>query len=244
MRDYKVYLFFALFCLVSCNKEGAGCFDKAGNVKTVVVDVPAFTQIDVNSNVDVQLLVDGLDKVEIITGENLISGISLNVEDGVLKINNLNTCFWSIGYTRPLVKIRNANLLKVLQHGYGNIFSTDTLNIDNLMLQVEDASGGIDLLIDGNTIRLVSNALGPITLKGRCANLFASHAWGDGILYAKDLIVDDCRMNQSGSNRMELNVLNKLEGSINNFGDVYLFSQKPAAISVDLTSQGKIVEKH
>ncbi|VAW26370.1 hypothetical protein MNBD_BACTEROID06-1122 [hydrothermal vent metagenome] len=244
MRYYKVCLFFGLVFLVSCNKEGAGCFDKAGNVKTVAVEVPTFTQIDVNSNVDVQLLVDGSDKVEIITGENLISGISLNVEDGVLRIDNLNTCFWSIGYTRPLVKIRNANLLKVLQHGYGNIFSTDTLNINSLSLQVEDASGGIDLLINANTIRLVSNALGAITLKGRCANLFASHAWGDGILYAKDLIVGDCSMTQSGSNRMELNVLNELQGSINNFGDVYLFGQKPATISVDLTSQGKIIEQY
>jgi len=244
MKYYKMYLFFALVYLVSCNKEGAGCFDTSGSIKTIAVDVAAFTAIDVNSNIDVQLLADGIDKVEIIAGENLISGISLSVEEDVLRIDNFNTCFWSIGYTRPLVKIRNANLLEILQHGYGNIFSTDTLNIDNLRLQVEDASGGIDLLINANTIRLVSNALGPITLKGQCANLFASHAWGDGILYAKDLIVGDCRISQSGSNRMELNVLNELEGSINNFGDVYLFGQKPGEISVDLTSQGKIIEQY
>ncbi|MCF6361463.1 MAG: DUF2807 domain-containing protein [Cyclobacteriaceae bacterium] len=244
MRGYKVRLFFGLVFLISCNKEGAGCFDKAGSVKTVFVDVPAFTQIDVNSNVDVQLIVDGLGKVEIITGENLISGISLTVVDSVLRIENLNTCFWSIGYTRPLVRIRNTQLEKIVQHGYGNIFSKDTLNIENLILQVEDASGSIELILDAKSVSLVSNTLGPVTLEGRAEFLSAGQYYGDGIFYAKDLEVDNCNITQNGSNRMELNVVNSLTGSINSLGDVYLFSQKPAAISVDLTSQGKIIERY
>ncbi len=244
MRYYKVYLFFALFCLAGCNKEGAGCFDNAGNVKTVAVEVPAFTQIDVNSNVDVQLLVDGPDKVEIITGEKLISGISLTVTDSILRIDNLNTCFWSIGYTRPLVRIRNTQLEKIVQHGYGNIFSKDTLNINSLSLQVEDASGSIELILDAKSVSLVSNTLGPVTLEGRAESLNAGQYYGDGIFYAKDLEVDNCNITQNGSNRMELNVVNSLTGSINSLGDVYLFGQKPAAISVDLTSQGKIIEQY
>ncbi len=243
MKYFNMYLFFAVANLVSCNKDGAGCFDKAGNITAVPMDVSPFSQIDVNTNVDVQLLPDGPDRVEVEAGENLIEGIRLTVVDNVLTIENLNTCFWSIGYTHPLVRIRNAKLEKIIQHGYGRIYSSDTLRLEELSLQIDGASGGIDLLIDAERIRLVSNALGPITLKGRSVNLKANHAWGDGILYAKELEVKKCTINQSGSNRMELNVLGELNGSLNNLGDVYLFNQKPTNVAVEFTNQGKLIEK-
>ncbi len=161
MSIKKQIFFFALTVVViilqGCNKQGAGCFDKAGDIKTVSVEVAAFTSIDVSSNVDVQLLNDGLNRVEVSTGENLLAGISLKVEEGVLLIDNLNSCFWSNGYTHPLVAIRNPNLTKLIQHGYGNIYTTDTLVVDNLLVQVEDASGGVDLTLQSNLLRVVSN---------------------------------------------------------------------------------------
>jgi len=230
--------------LQGCNKEGAGCFDKAGEIKTATIEVTAFTSIDVNSNIDVQLLTSGGDRIEVTTGKNLIAGISLRVEEGVLLINNVNSCFWSNGYTRPLVTIRNPNLTKLIQHGYGNIFTTDTLVVDNLTVQVEDASGGFDLTLRTNSVKVVSNSLGPITLRGTTQSLNAGHHLSDGILYAKELLVQDCKIIHNGSNRMELNVINTLSGAINSIGNVYLYGQKPALIDVELTNEGLIFEKY
>ena len=226
---------------MACNKEAAGCFNKAGDVKSVVVDLPEFTTIDIASNVDVQILTSGLNQVEVTTGENLISGISLNVEDGVLKIDNLNSCFWSKGYTHPLVTIRNVGLEKIIQHGFGRVYNTDTLTITDLSLQVEDASGEIDLILDASFVRVVSNNIGPITLKGKTLKLNAGHYWSDGILYAKDFKVQDCYMHHFGSNRMELNIVNKLEGKMRNIGNVYLYGQEPAFETVDNTGDGSII---
>jgi len=233
-----------MLVFTSCNNEGAGCFEKSGKTKTVNVDLPAFNAIDVTTNVDVQLLTSGTDRIEITTGSNLISGISLIVEDSVLKIENLNGCFWTRGYVAPIVSIRNANLERIIQHGYGRIYSLDTLKTEEFSIQVEDASGAVDLIIDANFVRVVSNNIGPITLNGSANRLDAGHYWSDGILYAKDLKVQDCRVNHNGSNRMELNVTNSLNGTINSLGSVYLFGQKPISVDITITGDGSVIEKY
>ena len=244
MKFRKSIFLFAIILMISCNKEGAGCFDKAGDIKTTVVEVDEFTHIDVNSNVDVLLLNDGPDRVEITAGENLIPGISLVVEKGVLKIENLNTCFWSTGYTHPLVTIRNATLEKVIQHGYGKIYSKDTLSVNRLSLQIEDASGSFDLIMDASTIDIVTNSLGPITLKGKTSRLSVGHYYSDGILYAKELQVGLCFIQHFGSNRMELNVKDDLTGRMESLGNVYLYGQRPPNVDVDITGDGRIIEMY
>jgi putative autotransporter adhesin-like protein len=246
-RNIQILIFgvlSAFLLLISCNKEGAGCFDKAGNTKTIVRDIGEFTTIDVTSNVDVQLLTEGNDKVEVTAGENLISGISLEVKDGVLKIENRNSCFWSRGYVKPLVSIRNSALEQVFQHGYGRIYCTDTLTISTIKLIVEDASGAIDLILDANSINVVSNNIGPITLTGITNSLSVGHYWSDGILDARNLKTQDCNVNHNGSNRMDVNVTNKLGGSINSIGNVYLYGQSPSIREVILTDEGEIIEKY
>lgn len=251
MKQYLLYIKSLHFLMLvflgllgGCNKEGAGCFDKAGELKTVTIDVSAFTRIDVSSNVDVKILTSGSDAVEVTTGENLISGISLQVEDSVLKIENLNSCFWARGYEKPLISIRNSELEGIIQHGYGRIYTTDTLYINDLVLQVEDASGAIDLIVDANSINIVSNNIGPISLVGIVNSIRAVHSWSDGILYAKDLLAQNCKINHNGSNRMELNVLNSVRGSVNSIGNVYLYGQEPATLEIELTDEGRVYEKY
>ena len=158
--------------------------------------------------------------------------------------SKLNTCFWSIGYTHPLVKIRNTSLEKVIQHGYGNVYSTDTLTVNRLSLQIEDASGGFDLVLNALAVDIVSNSLGPITLKGKTGRLSVGHYYSDGILYAKDLKVEFCYIQHYGSNRMELNVGDELSGVMQSLGNVLLYGQSPNTIDVDITGEGKIIEKY
>ena len=232
-------LFFFFF-----NKEGAGCFSKAGETKSVIVDLPTFKSIDVASNVDIELLTSGADRIEVTTGENLISGISLTVEDSVLKIENLNSCFWSRGYVNPLIAVRGATLERIIQHGYGRIFTVDTLKTDEISIQVEDASGEVDLILDANYVRVVSNNIGPITLQGKTSRLDVGIYWSDGILYASNLLVKDCRVNHNGSNRVEVNTINSINGSINSLGSVYLFGQKPSIVDITITGDGSIIEKY
>ncbi len=81
-------------------------------------------------------------------------------------------------------------------------------------------------------------------LKGNAIRLDVTHSWSDGILYGKDLNVQDCRINHNGSNKMELNVSNSLKGSINSIGSVYLFGQNPALIEVEITDDGQLIEKY
>ncbi len=239
---YSSYFLVLAITFTACNKEGAGCFDKAGNLTTVPIDVPNFNSIDIATNVDVKLVNDGVNRVELTIGENLIRGIKFEVTEGVLKIKNLNTCFWSNGYTHPLVTIYNSNFTSIIQHGYGNIYSLDTLMVDQLRLQVEDASGGINLLLKANLVHVVSNNIGPITLSGNANTLNATHAYNNGILYAKNLTVAIANITHNGSNRMELNVKEKLIGKMTSFGNIYLYGQRPIEFIIEDTGEGAVIE--
>jgi len=243
IKKLTYYLLGYLLFFSGCNKEGVGCFNDGGKITSVIIDVPDFSSIDVATNIEIEILSEGDDLVELITGENLVPGISMKVEEGVLLIENLNTCFFARDYTSPHIKIRNAGLERIVQHGYGRVFSSDTLRLGNLSIQVEDASGAVDLLVDANSIKIVSNNIGPITLKGKSNRLTLGQYWSDGVFVGKDLLVKDCSINHNGANRMDVNVVNKLSGSINSIGNVYLYGQRPAIIDVDLTNRGEIIEK-
>lgn len=230
--------------LVGCNNDGAGCFTKAGETVTALVEMDEFKGFDVATNVDVRLVPAVEQRVEITTGANLVSGISLQVKDSVLYIENLNTCFWSKGYVHPLVTLYAPEFDKIIQHGYGTIYTEDTLMQPSVYINLEDASGEIRLHLDVDRLQVVTNNIGPITLAGK-ANVFLPGVyWSDGVLDASRLVANTCRVNHNGSNKLAVNVVGVLTGSVNSIGNLYLYGQAPASTEVTLTNSGKIIARY
>ena len=123
----------------SCNKEDAwGCIQSAGAPETQVLSVDPFDKILVNR--DIELVVkQGEDyKVEIQTGENLLSNIEVTVVDTQLQLTDTNSCNFvrDFGLTKMIV---TTPFLKEIRSSTQYLTSTQgVLNVDNLTLISDD----------------------------------------------------------------------------------------------------------
>src|ERR1700748_1692479 len=86
--------------LAGCKAPVCDCFDSAGNPGSQVREVPFFTQIVTNDNVNVYISVGNPETVTIEGGGNLLSNIAANVSNGVLTLHNNNICNWLRSYKK------------------------------------------------------------------------------------------------------------------------------------------------
>jgi len=237
---YLVYIAL-LYVIIGCNPDGAGCFKSTGPEETVLVNTPAFTQIDVSSNIDVRIIPDNTGSITLTTGANLIPGIRIEVVEGILYLDNLNTCNFTRKYVNPLVEISTTDLKAITLHGFGNIVSTDTLRYDQLELASEGGSGEFRIMVNVRKLTVGSNNLANFEISGYADELSAGIYWSDCVISCENLKVKTAYVNHNGSNTIHLNVSNSISGSINNLGNVILHQQMPTQINVNETSNGKLI---
>ena len=238
----RIFGYIALVTLLAgCNPDGIGCFKSTGQIETVSVDVADFSTIDVSSNIEVHLVSGTTRYVELTAGSNIIPGIRMEVVDGVLYLENLNTCNWTRKYINPVVEISNPALTKIVQHGFGKIISNGILTYDELVLENDGGSGDFILELDINSLRISSNEVANFYLTGTAQQLFIGFYYADEIFFAEDLQVNNCVITHYGSNSIHLNVLESLKGEIYGFGDVILHQQMPQTVDVIESGSGKLI---
>jgi hypothetical protein len=230
-----------LILLAGCNPDGIGCFKPSGSVETIAIDVADFTGIDVSGNIEVHLSSDSSKQVLLTAGGNIIPGIRMEVVDGVLFLDNLNTCNWSREYVNPVVEISHPAITKIAQHGFGKISSIGTLVYDELILENTDGAGDFILNVETRNLRVGSNEVANFYISGRSENLFIGFYYADEIFFGEDLMVDNCVITHYGSNSMHLNVTQSLTGSIYSYGDVIMHRQMPQTIEVAESENGKLI---
>ena len=238
----KRFYYIAFFLILSaCNPDGIGCFKSSGPVETIAVEVADFSVIDVSANIEVHISSGVSQDVQLTAGANIIPGIKMEVIDGVLYLDNLNTCNWTREYVNPVVQISAPVLTKISQHGFGKISSIGTLVYDELTL--ENKGGAGDFILDVNTrsLHVVSNEVANFYLGGRTTELRVVFAYHDEIFFGEDLMVDNCVITHYGSNSIHLNVTGSLKGAIYSYGDVIMHRQMPQTIEVTEIENGKLI---
>ena len=238
----RVLFYISIFLMFAgCNPDGVGCFKSSGDLETISADLPEFNAIDVSGNIEVHLSSQPIQEVMLTTGSNLISGIRMEVVDGVLYLDNLNTCNWTRKYVNPVLEISNPGLKKITQRGSGEIISTETLNYDELTIENTGGSGDFILEVIIESLYVVSNEVANFYLTGSATELRVVFAYHDEILYGEGLKVINCVFTHYGSNSMHLNVSGSLKGSINSFGNVIMHDQLPQTVDVDELADGKLI---
>lgn len=239
MKRFYYISFFLI--LSSCNPDGIGCFKSTGDLETIVVEIGDFSTIDVSGDIEVHLSSGGVNKVEITAGGNIIPGIRTEVIDGVLYLDNLNTCNWTRKYINPVVEITSPALTKIAQHGFGKIISNGTLNYDDLTLENTEGSGDFILDVNVQSLRIGSNEVANFYLTGRAEQLVIGFYYADEIFFGEELLVDNCVITHYGSNSMHLNVSGSIKGAIYSYGDVIMHKQMPQTIEVTESENGKLL---
>jgi hypothetical protein len=230
-----------LIIIIGCNPDGIGCFNSSGSIETVTVEVADFSVIDVSGNIEVHLTSAAVKDVKLIAGSNIIPGIRLQVIDGILFLDNLNTCNWTREYVNPIVEISNPALTKVVQHGFGEIISNGTLTYNELTLENTEGSGDFKVDVNVQKLTIVSNEVANFYLRGSADLLVIGFYYADEIFYGEELQVDDCLVTHYGSNSMHLNVTQSLKGNIYSYGDVFMHRQMPQTIEVTESENGKLI---
>ena len=171
----------------SCKKENmCDCIKRTGKISTVTREVPAFTRLFVEQDVNVFITQDSISEVKIEAGKNIEPLIETVVENGILIIRNHNRCNWARSYKEPLnVYIKSPGLTFIHSNGSGDIKSLNTITLDSFDVQLE-GSGNIELTINNSQIISHMYGIGDLTLHGTTAEHDCSIG-GASFLYASDL---------------------------------------------------------
>jgi len=124
--------------ILSCNSENApDCFQNAGHIVRVQIDVPQFTTITVFENLNLVLKQGTEQIVEIETGEFLLNEVTAEVEDNRLILRNANSCNFVRDYGLTTIYVTSPNISEIRSSTGGLISSDGTLNYTNLSLVSE-----------------------------------------------------------------------------------------------------------
>ena len=246
----KFYLILVLGFLTGCNSEDAGdCLQTAGEITQVEVEVDAFTKITVHRRVALEIKEGPVQKVVVETGHNLQPEIDLQVINNELVIRNYNECnfFRDYGITKVyvtapnLTHIRNASELNVTSNGiltYPDLYLI-SLGDRNKFLAV----GDWDMHIENTKLRIRSNGIAVMNIKGKTDYLDLLFDNGDPRLNAQNFTAKKINLKQVSSNDMLLFPTEEITGTIHSTGDVILYNNPPV-VNVDaMTRFGRLIIK-
>jgi hypothetical protein len=184
--------------------------------------------------------------VEVIAGKNIIRNVSTEVKDGILLIENLNTCNFVRGYKREIkVNVTVPYIRKVTNSGVATIRFANDFSQDTLVVRTQNSG---DTHINGmfNEVRISSHGNGDTYLSGTC-NRFFVYTFGTNYVKADNFIVSDYMFIETvsiGSCYVNCTNLQRLEYNIHSKGNIY-YTGSPTYI-VDFSSgdgTGKAIPK-
>ena len=238
-----------LVLLLSCNAENApDCFQNAGDLQRVEVQLPGFSDITVFENLNLVLKQGDIQKVELESGEFLLNDISAQVEGDRLVLRNGNGCNLFRDYGLSTVYVTAPNIAEIRSSTGLLVSSEGVLNYPNLTLisesfldpDAETTDGSFDLEVANESVRVVVNGISYIKLTGETERLSMTIAAGDSRIEAEDLRAVNVSFNHRGSNDILVNPQEQISGIIRGYGDVVSFN-RPETIDVEELFEGRLI---
>jgi hypothetical protein len=248
MKRIFNYLFL-LLVFTACDSDSAwDCVKAAGTIVQEEITLETFEKLDVRHRV--QLIVKQGDEQMVIleTGENLRSKITLKVVDGVLRIDNGNSCnlvrdygITKVYVTSPnITQIRNGSGLPVLSDGELTFPSLTLLSEDTAVEEDIHTVGDFKLLLDVQSLSIVANGKSNFFLSGQAENAFIGLYSGDGRVEAANFIVQDLNIYHRSSNKMYVSPRQSIRGEIRGVGNVIAVFQPPV-VEVEEFYTGRLI---
>jgi len=224
----------------SCDNIGAlDCFKTTGEIVEEEVFLDAFHAIEALDEVDVYLFHSTEQKVVIKAGRNLIPKIDLNVEEGILSVENRNSCNWRRSPENPGIYIYSDQIDSIAIFDYANIYAQPLLDLENLRLY-SDGTGNFDMHVDIDSLYIESVYISNFRLEGS-ARFLSIEITDDSKILAKNLTVDYIEIDHNGSNGVEVFPVKSLAGVLESTGNLY-FYHAPEELDITVRSSGKVVD--
>ena len=247
-KKIPIFLIF-VFAFSSCEIDKAtDCFQSAGTSITKEMELPGFDKILVYENVKLFIANGPEQKVVVKTGENLLDGIQVSVEENRLILKNENSCNLVRDYKSVKIYVTSPNLTEIRNAGQWIVESMNTLEYPNMTLLAEDfnnegdfhTDGGFDLQLDCEEVKITSNGFSVYFLSGKAQRMFVGFYASDARLEASELQVQELEIFHRSSNKMIVNPQESIKGEIRSTGDV-ISVNRPPIVEVEEFYTGRLI---
>ena len=208
----------ASLIILSCNKEkDFDCFKSTGSIRQEQRELPFFTKISLNDNINLVFVAAEEQKIVVEAGSNLLPKIRTRIVGDSLILENLNYCDWVRSYDKQVkVYIHGNPGLRLYNNGYGTVSGKVTgstlfikswsnenmeIDIDLDFLWLETFKFGSSTLTgQANTVYIFRHSVGIVDMRSmqRCNELLI-HDHGQGLSYVRADSALTVRLFDSGS---------------------------------------------
>lgn len=244
----KLICIIVLGLIIACDSEDAGdCFQKAGTIIQEEITLSSFDKILVNRDIELIIKEDAVQSVIIETGKNLINDVIVEVVDGRLTLTDNNTCNYVRDYGITKVYVTSPNITEIRSSTQYDISSDGVLRYPSLNVLSEDFGepgtfnvGDFRLQIDNTSFRVVFNNLSVCYISGETDNLSVTFAAGTSRFEGRNLIAQNVKVSNRGSNDMIVNPQQEITGKISGIGNV-ISVNTPPVVDVEEVYRGRLI---
>jgi hypothetical protein len=228
--------------VISCNKENApDCLKTSGKTDSEIRQTGPFNRIELRDYIHYELIDSAHTFVEIEGPENLIPKVRTDMDNGLLRISNANTCNFVRSFRHQItVRIYSPEFRNIQNYSTGNITSVNTLTGSSFQLDNRDAAGDITLRLAADTVRILSHTgVADTKVTGHCqtAHLFNQ---GIGRIDAAGLYSAYTFINNSSINDVHARAAQYLYALIECNGNIYCAGHPPHVDS-DIEGNGQLI---
>ena len=241
-----------LVCLAlfaGCDSDkGLNCFQAAGDIIQVEMDVQPFARILVNERI--QLIVQKGDehKVVVETGDNLYNDIEVSSKTGLLTLTNNNGCNLVRDYGLTKIYVTTPTLKEIRNSSGLSVESRGVLAFPEITLLSEDRESEDQFHIDGDFVlnlevghlEIIANGLSAFYLSGTADMAMLGIYDSDVRIDAQNLIIQDLNLFHRGTQDMIVNPQQSIRGKIVSIGDVIALTQPPV-VDVEELFRGELI---
>lgn len=240
---------FILFCLlivgvvISCSKKdgSAGCFQKPGNNIEELRSLQNFNAIVLKNDINLILIKDTINQLLLKAPKNLMKGISSEIKNGALILQNNNGCEFTRSYDFSIdAVLRYQSLDSIYFDGYGNLISSDTINQNQFVIEVWGSAGSVNLIVNVQTLKAkLQLGSADVALSGM-ASVSYVYSGNYGWIDLENLNTNICYLTHRAYGDVILNVVELLDGNQSSTGNIQLVT-KPKMVKINQTGLGQII---
>ncbi len=242
--QFRITLLLLIVSLFSCSKgHYCDCFISRGANTSDIRTLPLFNTLKVYGKIDVYFTQDSTltaSKITVVTGSNLVSGISTNVTNGTLEIKNNNKCNFMRGENNEItIYISAPKCTYFVQAGVGNIYTSNTLRQDTVDCTLTN-NGDIHIAMNSTIAFTHTHGMGDVYFSGSVSNLF-NNTQGQGFVEASNLTIQNYSFFYFGSNGVaHVRCIGRLDVVVASTGNVY-YSGNPTQLNPQITGSGALI---
>lgn len=236
MNKFILYIIILSTSLLSCQKENMGdCFKSTGKKTIVTRASQPFSRIRMDDGINVYITQSSQTSIEVEGGENLLDNVITELKDGFLIIENRNKCNWVRSFKKEInVYLKIDSLNEIDYSGSGNIILQNTLNVDRFIINMQEASGDVNLDLNCSYLELkIHTGPGKITSTGNTQEMVIYNN-GPGFINAQNLSSHTALAINRNTGKIFVAASSNLKAEIFGSGNIYYFGNP----LVDFTKNG------